>query len=154
MKKRVFAGLFFAAAVLYATTGYADGASAENEPIFVGNEGVTAEMKPVSDVSAAETVTESSNLDHIGRGVTNLLTCYMEVPRCMLYQNSKVPLWGMIYGTLEGVCLTPLRAFGGVTDVVFLGYDPGLIYDNAALPDYVWESDWVCVDDGKKLPLN
>ncbi|WP_176012549.1 hypothetical protein [Victivallis sp. Marseille-Q1083] len=93
-------------------------------------------------VPAAGEENSDSHWDHMLRGVTNIGTCFLEVPRCMLYQSSRVPFWGFVYGSIEGVCLTPLRAFGGVTDVLFLGYDPGLIYTDTFC-DYVWESRWL-----------
>ena len=90
-------------------------------------------------VAAEET---RNNGDNLLRGVANVGSCFLEIPRCMLLQNSRTPFWGLIYGALEGGCLTALRAFGGVTDLIFLGYDSGLIYQEP-LTDYVWDAEWI-----------
>ena len=60
----------------------------------------------------------------------------------MVYRNSEVPFWGFIAGAVEGSGLTGMRAFGGVTDVMFLGFDIGSIY-NDQFQDFVWNSKWV-----------
>ena len=82
------------------------------------------------------------NFYNIGRGMVNITTCWLEVFRCMLYRNSEVPFWGLVAGTVEGSGLTAMRAFGGVTDVIFLGFDIGSIY-NDQFQEFVWDSRWV-----------
>jgi hypothetical protein len=85
---------------------------------------------------------KSGNLYNMGRGVVNLTTCWLEVFRCMVYRNSEVPFWGFVAGTVEGAGLTGMRAFGGVTDFIFLGFDIGSIY-NDQFREFIWDSNWV-----------
>lgn len=86
---------------------------------------------------------ECSNWCNMGRGVTNIATCVLEVPRSMMYRNSELPLWGFIGGAVEGVGFTVFRAFSGVTDVLFLGYGNSDCFNNTTFKEYVWESDWL-----------
>jgi hypothetical protein len=111
---------------------------------LLGTETVTTDnvqntAKQTSAVQAKET---NNNFYNMGRGVVNLTTCWLEVFRCMVYRNSEVPFWGFIAGAVEGSGLTGMRAFGGVTDVMFLGFDIGSIY-NDQFQDFVWNSKWV-----------
>ena len=89
--------------------------------------------------------TEESGLDfrlsRIARGLTNVVTCPLEMPRCMILGNSAVPFWGFIAGTVDGVGTTAMRAFSGVTDMLFLGFDAGTVY-NDDFREFVWESRW------------
>lgn len=84
----------------------------------------------------------NSNIYNISRGFVNLTTCWLEIFRCMVYRNSEVPFWGFVAGTIEGTGLTGMRAFGGFTDVIFLGFDIGRIY-NDKFQDFVWNSQWL-----------
>lgn len=94
-------------------------------------------------IQSSEVQPESNNnFYNMGRGVVNIGTCWLEVFRCMVYRNSEVPFWGFIAGTVEGTGLTGMRAFGGVTDVMFLGFDIGSIY-NDQFQDFVWNSKWI-----------
>ncbi len=84
----------------------------------------------------------NNNFYNMGRGVVNLSTCWLEVFRCTLYRNSEVPFWGFIGGAVEGVGLTGMRAFGGVPDILFLGFDVGSIYGDQ-FGDFIWQSPWI-----------
>ncbi|MDD3154215.1 MAG: hypothetical protein PHS41_05055 [Victivallaceae bacterium] len=83
----------------------------------------------------------SHNGAHMWRGVVNICTCFFELPRCMILGNSRLPFFGFIGGAVEGVGLTGVRCFAGLTDVIFLGFDPGRIYSKNFAP-YVWNSPW------------
>jgi hypothetical protein len=86
--------------------------------------------------------TNNNNFYNMGRGVVNIGTCWLELFRCMVYRNSEVPLWGFIAGAVEGSGLTGMRAFGGITDFIFLGFDIGSIY-NDKFQEFVWNSQWI-----------
>ena len=86
--------------------------------------------------------TDNNNFYNMGRGVVNIGTCWLELFRCMVYRNSEVPFWGFIAGAVEGSGLTGMRAFGGVTDFIFLGFDIGSIY-NDKFQEFVWNSQWI-----------
>ncbi len=95
-------------------------------------------------VPAAETAPEqeSGNLRNMGRGLVNIVTCALEIPRCMVYRNSEMAFWGLIAGAVDGTGCTVMRAVTGVTDILFLGFDYGTAFNRSFRP-YVWESRWL-----------
>ncbi len=97
---------------------------------------------------------EDNNLANMGRGVVNIGSCFLEVPRAMVYRNSEVPFWGFVGGAVEGVGLTALRAFTGVTDIIFLGFDKGLMFNDSTFEEYVWNSDWLPNSDEQEQEIN
>ncbi len=103
---------------------------------------------PATEAPAAAKTEESSgggigkNIYNIGRGVVNVGTCWMEVFRCMLYRNAEAPFFGFIAGACEGAGFTVMRAFTGVTDILFLGFEPGNIFE-PRFSEFVWESPWM-----------
>ena len=102
-----------------------------------------AATEPAAVEPTAEESGWTRNLNNVGRGAANIVTCFLEIPRCMVYRNSQVPFWGFIDGAVRGSGLTVLRAFSGVTDLVFLGFDYGKMYNQTDFRDYVWESPWL-----------
>lgn len=97
---------------------------------------------PAKEDAAAETDAGFDfRLSRIARGITNVATCPLEMPRCMVLGNSAVPFWGFIAGAVDGVGTTAMRAFSGVTDVLFFGFDAGTVY-NDDFREFVWESRW------------
>ncbi len=97
---------------------------------------------PAKDDAAVETDAGFDfRLSRIARGITNVATCPLEMPRCMVLGNSAVPFWGFIAGAVDGVGTTAMRAFSGVTDVLFFGFDAGTVY-NDDFREFVWESRW------------
>jgi len=106
----------------------------------------TADSSAISTTTvtalATTTQTDNNNFYNMGRGVVNIGTCWLELFRCMVYRNSEVPFWGFIAGAVEGSGFTGMRAFGGVTDFIFLGFDIGSIY-NDKFQEFVWNSQWI-----------
>ena len=45
------------------------------------------------------------NLCNMGRGLVNIVTCWMEVPRCLVYYNSQLPVLGAVVGAVQGAGL-------------------------------------------------
>ncbi len=96
-------------------------------------------------ISAAETTPvqeENCNLRNMGRGVVNVVTCFLEIPRCMVYRNCEMPFWGLIAGAVDGSGCAVMRAVTGVTDIMFLGFDYGTAFNQSFRP-YVWDSRWL-----------
>lgn len=95
-------------------------------------------------VTAAETAPEpeNSNLENMERGVVNIVTCALEIPRCMVYRNCEMPFWGLIAGAVDGTGCTVMRAVTGVTDILFLGFDYGTAFNRSFRP-FVWDSRWL-----------
>lgn len=97
---------------------------------------------PVAVEPSPSSCPAATNLYRVGRGLTNIGTCALEMPRCMLYDNSEVPFWGAIAGAFEGAGCTAMRAFAGVVDVISFGFDAGRVYDEN-FRDFVWQSKWL-----------
>ena len=38
----------------------------------------------------------NSNFENMGRGLINIGTCFVEIPRGLIYCNSEMPFWGFI----------------------------------------------------------
>jgi len=82
---------------------------------------------------------------NFGRGVVNCLTFWVEVPRNLIYENVRNPLYGSLEGVVDGTFLGVARAFGGATDVLTFGLTgPGVYGDS--FPEYVWDSKWIADD--------
>jgi len=80
----------------------------------------------------------------IGRGVTNVLTSWIEMPKHIhLGSQQPNPVTGMGMGLLKGITLAILRGgIGAYETVTFLLPYPkgfGSPYEPMALPDFVWE---------------
>ncbi|MEG1979649.1 MAG: hypothetical protein RR060_02930, partial [Victivallaceae bacterium] len=89
---------------------------------------VSEDLSKVPSVSEETDKSDSKgNLYNMGRGLVSIVTSPAEIPRCMVYRNSEVPVFGLVDGFVTGCGMTVLRAFAGVTDVVFLGFDSGLL---------------------------
>ena len=84
------------------------------------------------------------NFYNMGRGLVNVATCWLEIPRCFVYHNSQVPVMGTVVGVCEGVGFTTVRAFAGVADFISLGFMTDSIYlCNHEFKEWVWASRWV-----------
>lgn len=84
------------------------------------------------------------NLCNMGRGLVNVLTCWLEVPRCLVYHNSQLPVLGVVVGAVQGAGFTATRAFAGVADFASFGFMTDSIYKSChGFEEYVWEARWV-----------
>ena len=113
----------------------------------------TEASRPVETVQPAEAArpadaarpveeTENSNLANMGRGLVNILTCFLEVPRCLVYWNCEKPIFGLIAGAVNGTGCTAMRLMTGVTDILTLGFDYGTVFNDDFRP-FVWQSRWL-----------
>ncbi|MCP3964913.1 MAG: hypothetical protein GY750_11075 [Lentisphaerae bacterium] len=80
------------------------------------------------------------------RGLTNITFCWLELPRCMIYDNAQIPFFGLLVGIPEGVIFTVARAFTGVFDIITLGFS-GEALHGPRFPDFVFQSNWLPPDD-------
>jgi len=90
--------------------------------------------------------TMSSNM---GRGVVNMLTFWLEVPRNLWLDSTRNPYFGWFSGTMDGAFLGTARAFGGVTDFVTFGLTGPSIYSDV-FPEYIWDAKWNEMSDRQK----
>ena len=107
-----------------------------------------AETAATETAVAQEQTAECSGVEHnlynMGRGLVNVVTCWLEIPRCFIYHNSQVPVMGAVVGVCEGVGFTAVRAFAGVADFISLGFMTDSIYEGThEFKEWVWESRWV-----------
>jgi len=76
-----------------------------------------------------------------GRGLVNVVTCWLEIPRCVVYDNAALPGVGILLGIPEGGFFTIARAGSGVTDLATFGLVGDTIHGNN-FPDFITESRW------------
>ena len=130
----VKSGLVKAAALAVVLSLSASAYAAENAPA------ATAEA-----VQCQESCTGvEKNLCNMGRGLVNIVTCWLEVPRCLVYHNSQLPVLGAVVGAVQGAGFTATRAFAGVADFASFGFMSDSIYKCChGFEEYVWEARWV-----------
>lgn len=102
----------------------------------------TQEIVKETTVIRTETVKKPGPFYVLGRGVANVATCPLEIPRCMIYDNACVPILGFVGGAVEGSFLTVFRALGAVVDIGSLGFSGRGVYSEA-FPDFVFQARWV-----------
>ncbi len=72
------------------------------------------------------------------RGVTNIATCVVEIPKQIQLTTRERGSIGYVIGPLKGIGMTLYRAFTGVTETaLFLVPQPGY-YDPMIDPEFVW----------------
>ncbi|OGV71398.1 MAG: hypothetical protein A3K19_01555 [Lentisphaerae bacterium RIFOXYB12_FULL_65_16] len=97
-------------------------------------------------------VTQAAGVDYQGkpvpsagqvfsRGLVNIATGWVELPRNIVYEGARFPLLGVVWGALEGAGLTVGRAVAGVVDLCSLGQAGEGMY-GPAMPYYVWDQKW------------
>ena len=112
---------------------------AQNAP----NQGATSrEVVKETTVTRTEIDKPPSPFYVLGRGIANVATCPLEIPRCMIYDNACVPILGFVGGAVEGSFLTVFRALGSVVDIGSLGFSGHGVYSEA-FPDFVFQARWV-----------
>lgn len=80
----------------------------------------------------------------VGRGLTNLLTCWLEIPK-EAYQGTQEdnPVAGAVVGLFKGGVLTATRLLVGAYETVTfpIPYPKNYAspYEGLDLPDYLWE---------------
>lgn len=86
----------------------------------------------------------TDNLANMGRGVVNVVTCWLEVPRGLIYHNSQLPVLGLVVGACQGAGFTAIRAFAGVADIASFGFMSDSIYKSChGFEEWVWDARWV-----------
>ena len=75
------------------------------------------------------------------RGFANVMFGWLEIPRGFTYENSRIPLVGVVSGPVKGAFLTVWREVAGVIDLVSMGLSQQGAY--FILPDYVWDAPWI-----------
>jgi putative exosortase-associated protein (TIGR04073 family) len=84
----------------------------------------------------------------LGRGVSNILLGWLELPSKISYQSSEIPFFGFFSGAITGVGFTIWRALSGVSDILTFGLGGGNIYLED-MPDFPWNVRWAPEEDKK-----
>jgi len=81
----------------------------------------------------------------IGRGFINLVTCPAEIAHYEVYDTSDIGFPGIFTGLAKGIMFTTGRAFGGISDLLTLGFIPeqSSLYKQLNLKYYVWDEKWL-----------
>ena len=90
---------------------------------------------------AAEPETQSQPYC-IMRGLSNMLFGWAEVPRGLVYENVRLPVIGIVSGTMKGSFLGFWREVSGCVDVMTFGVTGNGTYLEE-MPDFVWEAPCV-----------
>ena len=85
----------------------------------------------------------------VARGFSNIMFAWLEIPRGLVYENSRVPVVGFVSGALKGTLLTTWRVIAGTVDIVGMGLTREGLYADGILPEYVWDAPWIapCGED-------
>ncbi len=93
--------------------------------------------------SAGELKKSKPNPPHaVARGFSNLMFGWLEVPRGIIYENSRIPIVGFVTGPLKGTLLTTWRILAGTVDVVAMGLTREGLYCKQ-VPEFVWDAPWI-----------
>jgi putative exosortase-associated protein (TIGR04073 family) len=72
------------------------------------------------------------------RGVTNIVTSPIEIPKQTVITTRDMGPVGLIVGPLKGIGMTAYRAFIGCVETAFFTVPQPGYYDPTIDPDYVW----------------
>jgi hypothetical protein len=75
------------------------------------------------------------------RGVANLGTFWMEIPREIIIEENYNPVYGIVTGLVKGSYYSGKRLVFSVFDIALLGFTGPGGYD-AEFPEYVWDAQW------------
>lgn len=78
----------------------------------------------------------------LGRGIINLFTCWLEIPRNLSVEFTGRPMVAVVTGPLMGATYTAMRAIFGTVDLLSLGYT-GYYEYATGMSDYPWDANWV-----------
>jgi putative exosortase-associated protein (TIGR04073 family) len=73
------------------------------------------------------------------RGVTNVATCVVEVPKQTILMSRDRGSIAYVVGPLKGIGMMVYRLFCGVTETVFFPVPQPGYYDSMIAPEFVWQ---------------
>jgi len=81
-------------------------------------------------------VAKADPIDKLGRGVVNVLTCWLEIPVTVFEDSVDInPLFGGTFGIVHGCGRTLYRAGAGIVDIVLFPFPP---FDDHIIPEFVF----------------
>ena len=76
------------------------------------------------------------------RGVVNVFTLWLEVPRNLVLDVNEYPFFGLLSGSMKGVFFSGARLCLSFADIFMLGMTGPSAYNPDTFPEYVWQSRW------------
>lgn len=76
------------------------------------------------------------------RGGANVLSGWVELPRCVVYSSVEIPIVGLVFGGIQGSGYAVWRTILGMTDLGTIGLTGDKLYSEE-FPDFVWQADWI-----------
>lgn len=74
-----------------------------------------------------------------GRGITNIITSPLEIPKQTVLMTRDLGFPGVLVGPFGGVLMTGYRAIIGVAETVFFMVPAPGYYDEMIEPEFVWQ---------------
>jgi len=104
-------------------------------------------------IMASAQIQEKSQADQmmhkLGRGLVNILTGWMEIPKNIAEEWRKTdPFTGFVMGTIKGIGYGWARTIGGIYDVFTFPFPLPKDYEPLMEPEFVLTSIW-----GEPLPI-
>ena len=91
---------------------------------------------------AAPTATPPNPPYAFARGWANLLGGWLEIPRGVIYENTRIPVVGFAAGPVKGTFLALWRELAGGMDVICFGVTRQGLYTRD-VPEFVWDATWI-----------
>jgi len=76
------------------------------------------------------------------RGVVNVFTFWLEVPRNYIIEVNQYPFFGLVSGPMKGLYFSSARVCLSFADLFMLGATGPSAYNPDIFPEYVWNSYW------------
>lgn len=73
-----------------------------------------------------------------GRGVTNMVTAPVEIPKQITLMGRDMGGVGYVVGPFSGILMTGYRFIAGATEAIFFMVPAPGYYDSLTDPEYVW----------------
>lgn len=100
----------------------------------------TASVSPAEEIKKPENII-GSMMTKLVRGVTNVATCIVEVPKQTYKTVQAEGAAGYVVGPLKGVGMTFYRGVLGAAEAVFFVVPQPGYYDPMVDPEFVWQ-EW------------
>jgi len=85
-----------------------------------------------------------------GRGITNIVTAPIEIPKQTVLMTRDLGFPGVLVGPFGGILMTGYRVVIGVAETVFFMVPAPGYYDKMIEPEFVWEG-WGAKEEPKLL---
>jgi putative exosortase-associated protein (TIGR04073 family) len=79
------------------------------------------------------------------RGLSNVALGVIAIPKEIVYENSKIPIFGIVSGTIYGAGLFVWRELSGVVDIITFGFSGQGLYFRT-MGDFPWDGPWIDSD--------